>query len=271
MATHIDSMDLPGAKLDAEKMPGHWLFARMGKRVLRPGGLELTEKMLDGLAVGPSDHVVEFAPGMAVTTRMVLAANPATYVGVERDEAAARLTQRVLRPGTDRCVQGVAAKTGLEDNVATVVFGEAMLTMHTAEQKARIVREAHRVLKAGGRYGIHELGLTPDNLPESEKNEIQRALSDSIHVGARPLTAQEWREVLEAEGFETIYSATAPMHLLEPARLVKDEGVFGAARFIANVARNPAARKRVLAMRKVFQKYEDSMCGITIVARKKAD
>lgn len=27
---------LPGEGLDASKMPGHWLLARLGKRVLRP-------------------------------------------------------------------------------------------------------------------------------------------------------------------------------------------------------------------------------------------
>jgi hypothetical protein len=29
-----------------EIMPGHWVLARMGKRVLRPGGLELTRRLL---------------------------------------------------------------------------------------------------------------------------------------------------------------------------------------------------------------------------------
>ncbi len=31
------------------KMPGHWLLAKLGKRVLRPGGLALTRAMLDRL------------------------------------------------------------------------------------------------------------------------------------------------------------------------------------------------------------------------------
>ena len=35
-------LPLPGVELAAGKMPGHWLLARLGKRVLRPGGLELT-------------------------------------------------------------------------------------------------------------------------------------------------------------------------------------------------------------------------------------
>jgi hypothetical protein len=43
-----------------DKMQGHWILARAGKRVLRPGGLELTRQMLDALAISPQDRVVEF-------------------------------------------------------------------------------------------------------------------------------------------------------------------------------------------------------------------
>ena len=97
--------------------------------------------------------------------------------------------------------------------------------MQSPPQKCRIVKEAYRVLKSGGRYGIHELCLVPDGLNESKKEEIQRALSGAIHVGARPLTSSEWRQLLESEGFEVKAEATAPMHLLEPKRLVQDEGL----------------------------------------------
>ena len=65
-----------------------------------------------------------------------------------------------MRPG-DECRRGVAWQTGLADGSASVLFGEAMLTMQTAEHKAAIVREAHRALEAGGRYAIHELGYAP--------------------------------------------------------------------------------------------------------------
>lgn len=269
MTIHHDHVfELPGAHLDLSRMPGHWLLARIGKRVLRPGGLELTHRMLDGLAIGTSDDVVELAPGLGTTTRLVLACAPSSYVGIERDEAAVRATERVLRAG-DRCRQGSASNTGLDAASASVVFGEAMLTMQTTGQKAAIVREAHRVLREGGSYGIHEIALTPDEMPESEKAEIQRALSDVIHVGARPLTLREWRRVLEDGGFEVSSSATAPMHLLEPARLVADEGLLGAMRIATNVLRSPDARRRVFAMRAVFKRYAAKMCAVAIVARKR--
>jgi hypothetical protein len=75
----------------AEIMPGHLLLARLGKRVLRPGGLELTRQLLEELAIDASDDVIEFAPGLGVTAHLTLARRPRSYTAVERDrEAAAR-------------------------------------------------------------------------------------------------------------------------------------------------------------------------------------
>lgn len=261
----------PGEGLSTAKMPGHWLLARLGKRVLRPGGLELTRRMVEELGIGPLDDVVEFAPGLGVTARLALERNPSSYTGVERDEAAARTVREYLSEGHQRCLVGDAEDTGIPGGSATVVYGEAMLTMQRAAQKQRIVREAHRVLKAGGRYGIHELCLLPDDLGEGTKEEIRRSLSEAIHVGARPLTPSEWRALLEAEGFEVRTEATAPMHLLEPRRLVRDEGLLGALRFAGNVLRDAEARKRVLAMRKVFQRYREHLGAIMLVGVKREE
>ena len=80
-----------------EKMPGHWLLAKMGKRVLRPGGLELTKRLLSDLAVTENDDVVEFAPGLGITARMTLAKRPRSYIAVEREPAAAATVASLSR------------------------------------------------------------------------------------------------------------------------------------------------------------------------------
>src|SRR6202790_1577588 len=157
---------MPGEELKAEKMPGHWLLARLGKRVLRPGGRQLTNRMIEALNIRPSDEVIEFAPGLGATARLTLKRKPTSYTAVERDNDAAALVQKLLQGPEQRCVVGLAENTGLPDAVATVVYGEAMLSMQPAQHKAQIVREASRLLKPGGRYGIHELCLTPDDLDE---------------------------------------------------------------------------------------------------------
>ena len=258
-----------GEKLDTIKMPGHWLLARLGKRVLRPGGRELTRQMLNGLCIKSSDDVVEFAPGLGFTTQLTLNQKPASYTAVERDEAAANAVRRYLTGSHQTCLIGRAEATGLPDTTATVVYGEAMLTMQTPGKKQQIVQEAFRLMKPTGRYGIHELCLVPEDLDEDTKQEIQKALTDAIHVGARPLTVPEWRALLEAEGFIVHTQATAPMHLLEPKRLIQDEGFWGALRFGRNVLRDSEARHRVKIMRQVFRDYAENLAAIMLVAVKR--
>lgn len=259
---------LPGGALETSKMPGHWLLARLGKRVLRPGGLELTHRLIAALDIRASDSVVEFAPGLGVTARLTLERHPCSYTAVERDETAAERLRHLLTEPQRKCVCGSAEQTGLPAGSASVVYGEAMLTMQGPVQKARIVREAFRLLQPGGRYGIHELCFTPEDVAERIKAEVQKRLSESIHVGARPLTVGEWRALLTAEGFEVKQESLAPMHLLEPARLLHDEGLWGAGRFIWNVLRDGDARARVKAMRQTFRKYQTHMAAIMLVACK---
>ena len=257
-----------GKGLKTEKMPGHWVLARLGKRVLRPGGMELTRRMLKMINVQRGDDVVEFAPGMGITARLTIESNPASYTAIERDEAAAKIVSSYLQGERQHCVVGSASDTGLPDECATVVYGEAMLTMQTEEMKRQIVREAHRLLKSGGRYGIHEMCLMSDSLDEAKKKETERALTGVVHHGVRPLSVSEWSSLLQSEGFSVQSVDTAPMSLLEPGRLIRDEGLAGALRFAWNLMRDSEARERVLEMRSVFRRQRHLLGAVAILARK---
>ena len=249
-------------------LPGHWLFARLGKRVLRPGGLGLTERMLADAELSGVD-VVELAPGMGRTAREILGRHPGSYTGVEGDENAAEVVRSVVGD-KGRVVNGEASETGLADGSADVVVGEAMLTMHTDPHKVEIAREAFRVLRPGGRYAIHELALQPDEVATEVKDEVRTSLARSIKVNARPLTATEWTDILGQAGFKVRKISFAPMSLLEPHRLIADEGLMGALRFVFNVLRDSDARARVLDMRSTFRKYHKTMTAIEVIAEKPA-
>lgn len=261
---------VPGEGLDTARMPGHWLLARLGKRVLRPGGVELTQWMIDALRPGPDDRVVELAAGLGATARIVLAQRPASYTAVDRDAAAVSAVLALPRP-PGVAVQGVradASRTELPDGCATVVYGEAMLTMQPESAKRRVVAEACRLLAAGGRYGIHELCLRPDDLDPATADDIAAQLSDIIQVGARPLTVTSWRELLTAHGLRISAESRSPMHLLEPRRLVADEGWRRAFGIAGRVLRDPVARRRVLAMRRVFRRHQAHLGAVALVAEK---
>lgn len=258
--------DLPFAARRAEDVPGHWLLARLGKTVLRPGGRKLTEAMVAALPVEGSD-LVELAPGVGLTARLLLARGPASYVGIEENADAAGLTASVVGD-RGRVVTGNARATGLADGSADLVVGEAMLTMHTDPAKAQIVTEVARVLRPGGRYAFHELALVPDAIPEEVATEVRRGLARSIKVNARPLTLSEWRALLTEHGLEVERVQTADMALLKVRRVLADEGLLGTLRIGRNYLRDPEARHRVNRMWRTFHRYRRSIEAVSIIATK---
>ena len=251
-----------------EKMSGHWLLAKIGKKVLRPGGKDLTLKMLELLAINKKDQVTEFAPGLGFTARKVMEYQPEVYTGIDADEEAIELLKRKFSETKAIFQNDHAAQTRLNSSSQTKVLGEAMLTMQADHRKSEIVKEAYRILKPGGLYAIHELALMPEELDESVKTHIQRELAEVIKVNARPLTPGEWKKVLEKEGFSILNIETAPMHLLEPKRIISDEGFLGFLNIAKNMVLHPGIRERVLKMKSIFAKYNKNLCAVIIIARK---
>ncbi|HEY9266260.1 MAG TPA: methyltransferase domain-containing protein [Mycobacterium sp.] len=258
------SQPLPLAERSDADLPGHWLLARLGKRVLRPGGLALTTRLLAAARLEGAD-VVELGPGLGRTASDIVALHPRSYLGVDDTAAATESVRAVVSPVGGSVIVADAAETGLPSGSADVVVGEAMLTMQGDKAKRAIVAEAFRVLRPGGRYAIHELGLEPDTLPQETKDEIRRDMARAIKVNARPLTTAEWTQVLTDAGFEIVSVGHAPMALLNPARVLADEGPLGALRIVANLVRRPAARRRVIGMRRTFQRYRRSLTAVAVV------
>lgn len=268
MAAPTDSSEppLPYADRPMDAAPGHWVLARAGKRVLRPGGAALSTAMLDRAHLAGAD-VVELAPGLGRTAAEVIAAAPASYIAIDRDPDAARRVAAVVgERGSVR--QGEAAHTGLSDASADVVIGEAMLTMQGDKVKAAIAAEATRVLRPGGRYAIHELAVVPDDIDDAHYTDLRKDLARAIHVNARPMTAAAWRQLLQDAGLVVDWVETAPMALLKLGRNLRDEGLGGFVRIARNVISDKELRRRIMLMRRTFKRYEKDMVGIALVAHK---
>lgn len=252
--------------MDPEEWP--WVLSKVGKKVLRPGGREMTMFLLKNLDIKEGENVVEFAPGIGFTMEQIIKKNPKSYTGVELNEEAGNDLREVLKGKNNKIIIGNASKSSLEDSTIDKVIGEAMLTMHADHRKAEIIREANRMLKKGGRYAIHELCLKNENISEEEKKAITKDLSSHSHVNTRPLTEPEWQTILEKEGFRIIDLLTRPMLLLEPKRIIQDEGFLNTLTTVINIMRKPRARKKILEMRKLFQTHRKEIQAIGIVAEK---
>lgn len=254
---------------EEKRLQGHWLLAKMGKKVLRPGGLELTQRLISHAKPSAQDRIVEFGPGVGKTAEILLASEPDSYIGIDPNTEGEEQLLNILKDHDQaKLVHANAKDTTLSDDSCDLVVGEAMLTMHSNEEKLEIMSEAFRILAPGGRYAIHELGFQPDDVDPDVEKDVARALSRTIKVGARPLTMKNWKALLVQAGFDIEYEDKNPMQLLEPKRLIADEGLAGATRFIRNVKNNPAARERILAMRAVFRAHKENLTAVAFVARK---
>lgn len=245
--------------------PAHAMLSALGKRSLRPGGKQLTRELLTHLAISETDDVVEFAPGTGYTAERTLDRNPQSYTAVELDRAAATALRERFGDACEIRV-GNAGNTDLEPQSADVVYGEAMVTLQPDDGKAEIFAEAARLLRPGGRYGIHELGLIPDDIAPATKTAIYDDLAEVTRVNSRPLTESEWIDRLAAAGFDVTWTGRAPMALLSPRRVVADEGLLGTLKFGYNVLTTPAARRRIRAMRSVLARYDEQLNAIAVVA-----
>ena len=72
-------------------------------------------------------------------------------------------------------------------------------------------------------------------------------------------------------GFNVRTEIFRPMLLLKPGRLVQDEGLRGSLRFDWNLLRDAEARRRVIAMRRVFAKYRRHLSAIMLVGIKRRE
>jgi len=246
------------------------MLARLGKKVMRPGGYGMSERMIERLAVTSDDDVVELWPGLGKTATLTLNHQPRSYLGVERGPAEAARARAQLSAataaGTSSCIVAPVHQTGLPSDSASVVYGEALLTLEPASRKSAILAEVGRLLRPGGRYAVHELLLSPDNLPEAAKDDIQRTLSRVLRVGARPLTGPEWHALLAEGGFTVREEERSKLLLLDPRTVLADEGVHGTATILGRSLLNPSVIPHLATIWRTFRRYREHLGAITLVA-----
>jgi hypothetical protein len=101
-----------------------------------------------------------------------------------------------------------------------------------------------------------------------EAEQIRKRITRVIHHQAYPLRIEHWEQMLKEAGFRVERRFTVPMALLEPARLIRDEGWLGAARFAGRLLTHGPERRRVREMRRVFRELRPYLAAVSLVASK---
>jgi hypothetical protein len=136
--------------------------------------------------------------------------------------------------------------------------------MQSPSGKAKILSGIGDRLKPGGKFLSHEL------LARNRESEIHKALSEVTRANSTPLSESGWISVCQNAGLQVEKCQTGGMGLLNLRRMLNDEGFFGTVRIVWNVLSRSQIRDRILAMRRVFQKYQQDLGYIIICAQKQS-
>ncbi len=256
-----------GAEVPIERMAGHVFLAKMGKRLLRPGGRKGTEQLYALADLRRDQRVCEIA-----TNRAVSAVEMAERFGVCVDgvDASAEFLAQAEKNIADHHLEsriqvhrtkGDALPFG--DGTFDAVTAEAVITMLPPAQKLATLREAARVLRPGGRLVIHELAW-----PEESSKALRQELVKVIQHAAWPLTDAEWRSLADDAGLQVDAFRTGPMSLMSPSGLFYDEGVRGVAKIAWNVLRIPGAKSRFNEMALFFRRHQREFHYVVLKAIK---
>ena len=131
-----------------------------------PGGIELTRRLADLVALQPGEQVLDVASGIGTTAILLAAERHTAVIGVDLGAAQiAKATARAAAAGLSDRVRfeiGDAERLAFNDDTFDVVISECAFC--TFPDKATAAREAARVLHPGGRFGLTDIWVNPDRL-----------------------------------------------------------------------------------------------------------
>lgn len=253
--------------INVEIATGHQVMAAAGKKILRPGGKVATEQLFQWADFKPGETVLELASSFGYSAISLAKRYGVRVIGVEKNpESVARARANVQAVGLEDQIQIVEGDIFHLDQISEqfdYVLAEAILTMQSIQGKKKVLQGIYDRLKSGGKFLSHEL------LANDREEEIHRALAAVIRANSTPLSEMNWISMYDAAGLQVLQHQTGAMGLLNPARIIQDEGVFDAIKFFWNVLTQPNVRDRLRAIRRTFKQYEYELGYIVLCAVQK--
>jgi predicted O-methyltransferase YrrM len=253
--------------LNLNSAPGHQVLAAAGKKILRPGGRAATQQLLEWANFKSGETVLELAASFGESAIALAKQFGVRVVGVEKNpDSVVRARANIQAAGVAHLVEVIEGDIFQLDAISEqfdYVFAEAILTMQSPPGKVKLLRSIHDRLKPGGRFLSHELLVIGDR-----ETEIHQSLAQSIRVNSTPLTEAHWIEACNTAELSVLQQQTGAMGLLNPARIVEDEGWSNAAKFFWKVLTQAQLRQRILSMRQIFQQYKSELGYIVFIAER---
>ena len=238
---------------------GHTLLARLGKKRLRPGGIEATNWLLSHINFETSPKILEVACNMGTNMIELAKKYGCHIIGLDQNEQALEKAKENIQKNhledVLSVIWGNALHLPFADNSFDIIINEAMLTMLPPHAKEQALSEYQRVLKKGGMLLTHDVCLCLDD--KNLRASLVEKMRQVIHTPVYPLTKEEWKLCIEKPGF-IVEQKSGEMSLLNPTGLIRDEGIQGAMQIMANGLKKEN-QEHFLKMFNFFRDYHDKL------------
>jgi SAM-dependent methyltransferase len=170
------------------------------------GGIRATELLLKMIDARPGERAIDMGCGTGHTA-CTMAKKSVEVVAFDIDSRMlARAKARAARSGTADKISFIQADIHylpFREGTFDTALAESVLTFCDAD---RVSREAYRVLKPGGAFGVNE--LTYLKSPDPALKAMLR-----LTLKLSPLTDREWKLLFLKSGFVDVVSRISKIHL----------------------------------------------------------
>lgn len=243
-----------------QTVPTWPLARRVVSGFVQPGGRVMVGRAIEGAGLDDGSRVVELAPGLGLTSSVLISQGPRIWTGVEPDPLAAKTLSKSLGGAGRDVVNAPVEATGLEDGSATVVVADSLLSTLPPEGRAAVLAESARLLRAGGRVAIIDIA------PAEGDPGVATARAELAAGGLELLDVAAFRSALEAAGLVVVGSLSGAFDLHSPPALMREAGPRLALKITRTIASDAAVRGPALALREALDRNAVALRSVVVVA-----
>lgn len=253
---------------EIDRMLTYDFFAIAGKTVIRQGGNFGTRRLLYEMKLTPSMHVLEIGAGVGATAFSLAKHYGCRVTCVDLSDYMIEVARkRAEELGVaDKCdfVVSTGATLPFEENTFDAVISESVV-MYAG---TGVFKEAHRVLKPEGVFGLHDWSWANDSLAKMQGLVNNVACCESADA-CTFFAMSGWRAELEAAGFRIDFSEQFPFAYFAMSGMVDDEGAMNVAKMFGRILSRPAAVKKMIGIMSFLDKYQTWFTYTLVVGSKK--
>lgn len=255
--------------MNNKKILGHEFLARLGKKRLRPGGINGTKYLYNSIQkhfISTTDiKILEVSCNRGYSLVELGKTFDSEIYGIDVDNKALSIAQSNINKNNltnkVKIFNMNAMNIEFENIKFDVIINEAMLTMY--KDKDIFLKQYIANLKDDGILLTHDICVVNNSF----NKQINDEMKDVINLKPYPLTIEDWISTFEKNGLKVIDYKIFNFSLTTIKGLIKDEGFFNMIKIIKNALKKNN-KKQFFAMKKYFSQNKDNLKAICFVLKK---